>query len=56
MKGGRSKQSAWVSVPIRGVGGGGEGTCLFFGWVCAARDSKLVTRSDKISLKIDTSF
>ena len=55
MKGGRSKQSAWVSVPIGGVGRGG-GTCLFFGWICAARDSKLVTRSNKISLKIDTSF
>ena len=41
---------------IGGVGGGGGGTCLFFGWVCAARDSKLVTRSNKISLKIDTSF
>ena len=26
------------------------------GWVCAARDSKLATRSKKISPKIDTPF
>ena len=25
--------------------GEGEGTWLFFGWVCAARDSKLAPRS-----------
>ena len=35
---------------------GGEGTWVFFGWVCAARDSKLVPRSKKISPRIDTPF
>ena len=28
--------------PRGGGGGGGGGTWVFFGWVCAARDSKLV--------------
>ena len=28
-------------------GGGGGGTWVFFGWVCAARDSKLAPRSKK---------
>ena len=28
----------------------------FFGWVCAARDSKLAPRSKNISPKIDTPF
>ena len=32
------------------------GTWVFFGWVCAARDSKLAPRSKKISPKIDTPF
>ena len=27
---------------------GGGGTWVFFGWVCAARDSKLASRSTKI--------
>ena len=36
MKGGRSKQSAWVSVPIGGVGGGG-GRHLFIFWVGMCR-------------------
>ena len=27
--------------------GGGGGTWVFFGWVCAARDSKLAPRSKK---------
>ena len=35
---------------------GGEGTWVFFGWVCVARDSKLAPRSKKISPKIDTPF
>ena len=35
---------------------GGGGTWVFWGWVCAARDSKLATRSKKISPKIDTPF
>ena len=30
-----------------GGGGGGGGTWVFFGWVCAARDSKLTPRSKK---------
>ena len=37
-------------------GGGGGGTWVFFGWVCAARDSKLAPRSKKNSPKIDTPF
>ena len=36
--------------------GGGGGTLVFFGWVCAARDPKLTPRSKKISAKIDTPF
>ena len=35
-------------------GGGGGGTWVFFGWVCAPRDSKLAPRSKKNSRKIDT--
>ena len=34
----------------------GGGTWVLFGWVCAARDSKLAPRSKKISPKIDTPF
>ena len=34
----------------------GGGTWVFFGWVCAARDSKLAPRSKKISPQIDTPF
>ena len=34
----------------------GGGTWVFFGWVCAARDSKLAPRSKKNSPKIDTPF
>ena len=37
-------------------GTGGGGTWVFFGWVCAARDSKLASRSKKNSPKIDTVF
>ena len=37
-------------------GEGGGGTWVFFGWVGAARDSKLAPRSKKISPKIDTPF
>ena len=37
-------------------GGGGGGTWVFFGWGCAARDSKLAPRSKKKSPKIDTPF
>ena len=29
------------------AGGGGEGAWVFFGWVCAAQDSKLAPRSKK---------
>ena len=36
--------------------GGGGGTWVFFGWVCAFRDSKLAPRSKKKSPKIDTPF
>ena len=32
---------------------GEGGTWVFFGWVCAARDSKLAPRSKKISPKTD---
>ena len=32
------------------------GTRVFFGWVCAARNSKLAPRSKKNSPKIDTPF
>ena len=39
---------------LRGAPGGG--TWVFFGWVCAARDSKMAPRSKKISPKIDTPF
>ena len=39
----------WYSTP-------GGGTWAFFGWVCAARDSKLPPRSKTISLTIDTPF
>ena len=42
-------------VSILGTNPGG-GTWVFFGWVCAARDSKLAPRSKKISPKIDTPF
>ena len=35
---------------------GGGGTRVFFGWLCAARDSKLAPRSKKISPKTDTPF
>ena len=38
------------------TGPGGGGTWVFFGWVCAARDSKLAPRSKKLSAKIDTPF
>ena len=39
-----------------GKGWGGGGTWVCFGWVCAARDSKLAPRSKKNSPKIDTPF
>ena len=35
---------------------GGGGTWVFFGWVFAARNSKLAPRSKKNSPKIDTPF
>ena len=34
-----------VSVPQMLLPGGGGGTWVFFGWICAARDSKLAPRS-----------
>ena len=34
----------------------GGGSWVFLGWVCAARDSKLASRSKKNSPKIDTPF
>ena len=34
----------------------GGGTWVFFGWVCAARNSKLAPRSKTNSPKIDTPF
>ena len=37
-------QKLFVSNP---GGGGGGGTWVFFGWVCAAQDSKLAPRSKK---------
>ena len=37
-------------------GGRRGGTWIFFGWVCAARESKLAPRSKKISPKIDIQF
>ena len=40
----------------RAGGGGGGGPLVFFGWVCAARDSKLAPRSKKNSPKTDTPF
>ena len=36
--------------------GGGGGTWVFFGWICAARDSKLAPLLKNISPKIDTPF
>ena len=36
--------------------GGGGATWVFFGWVRAARESKLAPRSKKNSPKIDTPF
>ena len=45
----------WI-IPLRDhitPPGGGGGSWVFFGWVCAARDSKLAPRSKKISPKID---
>ena len=36
--------------------GGGGGTWVFFGCVCAARDSKLAPRSKKISPETDIPF
>ena len=36
--------------------GGGGVTWVFFGWVCAARDSKLALLYKKDSPKIDTPF
>ena len=38
------------------MSGGGGGTWVFFGWVCAAWDSKLAPGSKKISSKIDIPF
>ena len=40
----------------RPPGGGGGSTWVFFGLVCAARDSKLAPRSKKIFPKIDPPF
>ena len=40
----------------RGGGGGGLVTWVFFGWVCAAWNSKLAPRFKKISPKTDTPF
>ena len=44
-------QRDFISV-VTTPGGGGGGTWVFFGWVCAARDSKLAPRSKKIPLKL----
>ena len=40
---------------LRARGGGGE-HLGFFGWICAAWESKLAPRSKKNSPKIDTPF
>ena len=45
-----------VSVPQMLLPGGGGGTWVFFGWICAARDSKLAPVLKTISPKIDTPF
>ena len=46
------------TIPIIGIEGFREpsrgGTWVFFGWVCAAWDSKVAPRSKNISPKIDT--
>ena len=36
-----------LHVALAVTPGGGGGTWVFFGWVCAARDSKLAPRSRK---------
>ena len=36
-----------ASIPVSGEVSRGGGTWVFFGWVCAARDSKLAPRSKK---------
>ena len=47
---------SWFASSSPRGGRGGGGTWIFFGWVCAARDSKLAPRSKKISPKIDIQF
>ena len=54
--GDRTQWSPIRSLIIRVIKPGGGGAWVFFGWVCAARDSKLATRSKKKSPKIDTAF
>ena len=49
------RQQLYLSTTVS-IGPGGGGTWVFFGWVCAARDSKLAPRSKKKSPKIDTPF
>ena len=46
----------WTLSEFSGSAPRGGGTWVIFGWVCAARDSKLTPRSKKISPKIDTPF
>ena len=48
-----SQHPAWVITPVKPLRGG---TWVFFGWVCAARESKLAPRSKRNSPKIDTPF
>ena len=48
----KSRDKVWsgswfASSSPRGGGGGGGGPWVFFGWVCAARDTKLAPRSRK---------
>ena len=45
--------TVWPSGKSAGCPGG---DWVFFGWVCAARDSKLAPVLKKISPKIDTPF
>ena len=42
-----SKEVSKNIVKVKGTPDAGGGTWVFFGWVCAAWDSKLVPRSRK---------
>ena len=51
----KMRLSGAICLLTSGVGGGGVGfTWVFFGWVCAAWNSKLAPRFKKISPKTDT--